>query len=68
MVLVDIDMPECCAWCPFREKLRYCSPAAGKPIDLSIQDMEKKKPDWCPIKGTADFFSETLNLKKEDEE
>lgn len=67
MILVDIDMPECCAWCPFREK-KFCLTAAGKPINLSVKDMEKKKPDWCPIKGTADFFSETLNFKKEEEE
>ena len=53
MIIVDIDMPDNCQTCPFRERgntlfRHYCNANDGKGIDM--RDIESK-PLWCPIKG-----------------
>lgn len=49
MVLIkDMDIPENCSRCPFREKL-YCNASGRRKIDDSFAILKTKRADWCPI-------------------
>lgn len=56
IVIVEMTNPENCKHCPCREK-KLCLIRGRKPIEGI--DMEKEKPDWCPI-FTFDKYVESL--------
>ena len=54
MIVLDMDMQNDCQGCPFRErsesntKINYC--IANQSKIIKVKDIEKERPDWCPIK------------------
>ncbi len=59
MLLVDIDMPEDCQFCPMSYwyggtgELAGCAVVNGKEYAISndAEFASKGRPSWCPIKG-----------------
>jgi hypothetical protein len=79
MLLIDIDMPRDCPYCPMShwnklDEFTGCDAVSGKKFvprdDLSFWK-SGSRPDWCPIKADItqilrDAFEKTLEASRYD--
>ena len=49
VILTDMDMPSCCAWCEFGSRWDNASCMCNrKPMEEPVKD-GSPRPEWCPL-------------------